>query len=372
MKFICDRDALSSVVSDASRASSARSSLEVLEGVYLKAREDGRLVVTGNDLEIAIESVIEADVREPGEVVLGAKLLSRIISSTNSGTISVECDENNLTLIKSGSAKIEIPGISADEFPDLPIVDEEYSVSLPAAALKKMIETTTFAAAKTDNDPTRMGALLKILPDGLTMVALDGYRIAQRHMDLDGSFEPKDMIIPEKALNELARIIGDSDEDVRIIAAPGHAVFHIDNSRLVTRLIEGSYTNYERVIPTSYELELECSTHIIADSVKRASLMILNDVVKGPIKLTITDGNVNVSCSTSAGFVDDNIEVDTPPDTFLEIGFSSRYLQDVFNVISDDEIVMKFNKSINPLVITPKEGNDYMYMVLPLMLSRSY
>ena len=97
-------------------------------------------------------------------------------------------------------------------------------------------------------------------------------------------------------------------------------------------------------------------------------MIILNDVVKGPIRFNITDGNINVSCTTSAGSVDDNLSVDTPPDVALEIGFYNRYLQDVFNVLRDDNIMMKFNKSINPLIITPVEGNDYMYMILPIRL----
>ncbi len=368
MKFVCNRDALNSVVSDASRAVSGRSSLEVLEGIYIKAEENGRLTVIGNDLEIGIESVIEAEVKEPGEVVLNAKLFVKILASSNDPTISVETDSNYMTTIKCGKAKIEIPGISPVDFPDLPYVNEEYSVSLPGNVLKNMIEMTSFAAAKTDNDPTRMGALLKIMSDGLSMVALDGYRIAQRSVSLDGNFEPKEMIVPEKSLNELARIIGDTEDNIRIAAAPGHAIFYLEGCKLVTRLIEGSYMNFERIIPTSYELELECSTHQVADSVKRASLIIINDVIKGPIRFNITDGNINVSCKTSAGFVDDNIAADTPPDTSLEIGFYNRYLQDVFNVIPDDTVLMKFNKSINPLVITPVEGNDYMYMILPIRL----
>ena len=368
MKFVCDRDVLNSAVSTVSRAVSSRSSLVVLEGVYIRAEENGRVTIIGNDLEIGIESVIEADVKEGGEIVIDAKLFGKILASPNDSTISIETNEKYLTLIKSGKAKIEIPGIAPDEFPDLPQVSEDYSVTLPGGVLKNMIEMTSFAAAKTDNDPTRMGALLKIMPDGLSMVALDGYRIAQRNVSLEGNFEPKEMIIPEKSLTELARIIGDSDEDIKIIAAPGHAIFLLETCKLVTRLIEGSYTNFERIIPTSFELELECPTHQIADSVKRASLIILNDVVKGPIRFNITDGNINVSCTTSAGSVDDNLSVDTPPDVALEIGFYNRYLQDVFNVLRDDNIMMKFNKSINPLIITPVEGNDYMYMILPIRL----
>ena len=371
MKILCSRDVLNSAVITASRAVSGRSSLAVLEGVYIKSDENGRVTVIGNDLEIGIETVLEAEVKEPGEIVLDAKLFGRILASPAGSEISIETDENNLTLIKSGMTKIKIPGINAEEFPDLPRVDENYSVVLPGNVLKNMIDMTGFAAAKTDNDPTRMVSLLEIKEDGLSMVALDGYRIARRSVSLDGGFEPKRMIIPAKSLSELARIIGDSEEDIRIVAAPGHAIFNLESCKLVTRLIEGSYTNYERILPTSYELELECSTHQIADSVKRASLIIINDLIKGPIRFNITDGNINVSCETSAGSVDDNITVDTPPGADLEIGFYNRYLQDVFNVIRDDSIMMKFNKSINPLVITPVEGDDYMYMILPIRLRSS-
>lgn len=368
MKVICDRDILSSAVATVSRAVSTRSNLSVLEGVYIRADKDGSVTIIGNDLEIGIEAVISGDVREPGEIVIKAKMLGGILSALGGTSVSIETLDNNLTLLKSGKAKFEIPGIAADEFPDLPTVNEEYSVSIPGGMLREMIEKTIFAAAKSDNDPTRMGALLRIRKSGLTMVALDGFRIALRKADLPNDFEERDIIIPEKSLSEVARIISDDDEEVKIIAAPGHAIFMLENSKLVTRLIEGSYTNFERILPETYELEFVCSRHQIADSVKRASLIILSDAVKGPVKFYITDGNINVSCTTSAGTVDDNISVDTPPSCLLEIGFYNKYLQDVFNAVGDDEIMMKFNKSINPLVITPVEGDDYMYMVLPIKL----
>lgn len=371
MKIICERDILSSAVATVSRAVSARSNLAVLEGVYIKAEKSGNVTIIGNDLEIGIEAVIQAEVIEPGEVVIKAKMFGGILASLGDSTVSIDTDDNNLTLVKSGKARFEIPGIAADEFPDLPHVDEDYSVSLPGNILREMIENTIFASAKSDNDPTRMGALFRIQKTGLTMVALDGFRIALRRAELPNDFEEREMIIPEKSLSEIAKIIGDSEEDIRIIATPGHAIFMFESCRLVTRLIEGSYTNYERILPISFDLEFVCSRHQLADSVKRASLIILNDVVKGPIKFHITDGNINVSCTTSAGSVDDNIAVDTPPDTSLEIGFFNKYLQDVFNVVRDDEILMKFNKSVNPLVITPVEGDEYMYMILPIRLRRS-
>ncbi len=372
MKFTCKTEELNSAISSASRAVSTRSSMPVLEGLYIKADKDaGLLYVTGNDLEIAIEAYIPADITEGGGVVLNAKLLAKIGVTSGGEDVKVETNKENLTEIKAGRAKIEIMGIPEGEFPDLPGVDKDYYATLPAAVLKNMIETTAFSAAKSDSDPVRTGAQLKISEHDLSMVTLDGYRIAKRTVHLEGTYEPHEMIIPAESLVNLARIIGTSEEEgeVEITATNNHAIFKIGNCRMITRLIEGTYTNYERIIPSSYELELRCSKKDIAEAVRRASLIILNDLIKGPIRFRIGDGQINVSCSTTAGSVEEYVDVDTPVDADLEIGFYDRYLQEVFNVISEENIMMNFNKSVNPLVITPANGSDdFMYMILPIRL----
>lgn len=367
MRILCQQEALSEAVAIVSRAVSARSNLPVLEGIYIKATDDGKIILTGNDMEIGIEAIAEAEVMQPGEVVINAKMLSGIIRSLAPGTVSIETNEKNQTLIKSGGAKFEIAGISADEFPDLPIVDAEYSISIPSNILKGMIAKTGFAVAVSDNNPILTGCLLEIEHSGLTMVALDGYRLAMCKMAMENDFEEKSMIIPQKSLAELARIISDTEEEVRITATSRNAIFMFDNFKMVTRLIEGNYINYHNVIPKDYAIEFDCSTEQMLESIQRVSLIILNDVVKSPVRFNIGDGNINISCSTSAGNVDDNIPVDIM-DKALEIGFYNRYLLEAFRVIDSENIRVKLNTPTSPMVVTPTDSDDFLYLILPLRL----
>lgn len=367
MRILCEQEVLNEAVSIVSRAVSSRSSLPVLEGIYIKATADGKVKLTGNDMEIGIEAVVDAEVMQPGDIVINAKMLSGIIRSLAPGKLSLETSENSQTLIKSGGAKFEIAGIAADEFPDLPIVDPEYSISIPAKILKDMITKTGFAVAVSENNPILTGCLLEIKNSGLTMVALDGFRLAKCNAEMENDFEERSMIIPEKSLNELGRILGDTDEDVRITATSRNAIFMFDNFKMVTRLIEGNYINYDSVIPKDAAIEFDCATDQLLESIQRVSLIILNDVVKSPVRFNIEDGNINISCSTTAGSVDDNIPIDLT-DTALEIGFYNRYLLEAFRVIDSETVHIKLNSATGPMVITPTDGDDFLYLILPLRL----
>lgn len=367
MRIVCEQNALSDIVSIVSRAVSSRSSLPVLEGICICATEDGKIKFTGNDMEIGIEAVTEAEVLSPGEIVINAKMLCNIVRSLPEGKVSIETNEKHQTLIKGGGAKFEIAGISAAEFPDLPVVDSEYTISIPANILKDMITKTGFSVEISDNNPILTGCLLEIRKSGLTMVALDGRRMAICKNKLENDFEERSLIIPEKSLSELGKILDDTEDEIKITSTSRNAIFMFENFKLVTRLIEGNYINYESVIPKDYSIEFNCTTSRMLESVQRASLIILNDVVKSPVRFNISEGNINISCSTTAGNVDDNIPADIP-DCSLEIGFYNRYLLEAIRVIEDEEVRLKFNTSTSPLVITPTDGDDFLYLILPLRL----
>ena len=367
MKILCDSDRLNEAVSAVSRAVSGRSSLSVLEGIYIKAEANGTVTLVGNDLEIGIEATMDATVSEPGEVVLNAKMISGIVRALPDSKVVIEVNDKHLALIKSGTAKFEIAGISPDEFPDLPLVESEYSIKIPANILKEMISKTIFAVAITDNNPILTGCLLEINNQGLTMVALDGYRMAVRRAAMENDFEEKKMIIPEKSLSELSRILSDTEEAVQIHATSRHAIFMFENYRMVTRLIEGNYINYQSVIPKDYEMEILCPAKKLNDSIQRASLIILNDVVKNPVKFMIEDANINISCTTPAGSVDDNIPVNIK-DKALEIGFYNKYLLEAFRVIDTEDVRLQLKAPTTPLVILPPEGDSFLYLILPLRL----
>jgi len=362
----CSKAVLSETLSVVSKAVSGKSNLNVLEGIYLKAEEDGTLTLIGNDLEIGIEAKINVDVIESGKTVLNAKMFISIIRSLPYDEVSIEVNENNNAIIKSGKSKFEINGIDAMEFPELIKFDSDYDIEISNNILKNMISKTSFCVSQSDTRPVLKGCLLEIKGNKLKMVAVDKFRMAIREEVLEEEFEEKNIIIPEKTLNEIGKILKD-DEKVSIKCNSKNVVFAFDNYRLVSRLIEGEFIKYGAAISESFEVELECSVGELTDTINRASLMMTGETLKSPLKLNIAEDNINVSCETSQGSFDDNISLPTGNANLL-IGFNNTFLIDALRACDDEMVKLKFNKNINPLIITPVEGDKFLYLVLPMKI----
>lgn len=367
MNIICSKNILSDNINIVSKAVSNRSTLPVLEGIYLKAEETGKLILKGNDMEISIESEMEAEVKSAGEAVVNAKIFANIIKTLNSESVSIEISENNNILIKGGKAKFEIPLISASEFPEIAKPELQYSVKIEKRILRDMINKTIFSVSLIDTRPVLTGCLFEIDKNTLKMVALDGYRMAIRKEIIEDEFENNKIIIPAKALNELTKIINDDDEFIKISCASNHALFEFDNCKMYTRLIEGEYINYESIITPDFEKELECSVDELYSAISRASLLLSGESGKS-VKLRIERDNINISCESQSGSVDDNIGVDNP-DFELTIGFNHRYLADALKACDCERIKIKLKASRTPLIIEPIEEDNFLYLILPVRLN---
>lgn len=368
MEIICNWETLTDAINIVSKAVSTRSSLNVLEGICIRTGEAGNVVLTGNDLDVAIEAVIDAEVKEPGAIVLNAKMLLSIMRTLTEEKVYITVNEKNMTLIKNGNAKFEINGIKAEEFPEFPVVDPEYSIEVEREKFKEMVEKTIFSVSFSDNKPVLTGCYLEGTEDGLRMVAVDGYRVAIRDVKTENKFEHSGVIIPSKSLNEMTKILKDSDQPLKINCTSKNAMFLFDNYRMSTRLIEGEYINYKSIIPQNFELTVECPIAALTDSVSRAALIITNDVNKSPVKFNIEDENIKVSCETMAGSVDDNIPV-SMPEKSLEIGFNHVYLLDAFRACDSENVMLKFNTNTSPMVITgTEEESAFLYLILPMRM----
>nr|QGT51225.1 DNA polymerase III subunit beta [uncultured Firmicutes bacterium] len=368
MEIICNREMLTDAINIVSKAVSTRSALNVLEGICIRAEDDKKVVLTGNDLDVAIEAVIDAEVKEAGAIVLNAKMLLSIMRTLTEEKVYITVNEKNMTLIKNGNAKFEINGIKAEEFPEFPVVDPEYSIEVEREKFKEMVEKTIFSVSFSDNKPVLTGCYLEGTEDGLRMVAVDGYRVAIRNVKTETKFERNGVIIPSKSLNEMTKILKDSDEPLVINCTSKNAMFLFDNYRMSTRLIEGEYINYKSIIPQNFELIVECPTAALMDSVSRASLIITNDMNKSPVKFNIEDENIKVSCETMAGSVDDNIPV-SMPEKSLEIGFNHVYLLDALRACDSENVMLKFNTNTTPMIITGTENDEtFLYLILPMRM----
>lgn len=363
----CSKSVLSEALSVVSKAVSSKSNLSVLEGIFLKAENDSSLTLIGNDLEIGIEAKLNAEVIEEGRAVLNAKMFMGIVRSLPSDDVYIEVKENNAAIIKSGLSKFEINGIDPLEFPELIKVDSEYTIEISNNILKNMINKTAFSVSTSDIKPVLKGCLLEIEENKLKMVAVDKFRMAIREEILDESFEKRSLIIPEKTLSEIAKILKDGDEKVKINCNSKNVVFSFENYRMVSRLIEGEFIKYNSAISESFEIELECSKNELTEAINRASLMLTSDSLKAPLKFKISGDNINITCETVHGSFEDNISIPTGNANLL-IGFNNVFLLDALRACDEEMIKIKFNKNINPLVITPVEGDKFLYLVLPMKI----
>ncbi len=367
MKILCNKNILNEAVISVSKAVSNHSNLPILEGIYMYASEDGKLTLVSNDMEMGIEAKIEAEVYESGRTVLNARIFGNIVKNLPLDEVYMELDDKNICTIKSGNSKFEISGMNPLDFPELPTINPDYSVSVPKKTLREMISKTIFCASISENRPVLKGCLFDICGSTVKMVATDGFRLAVRTYRLEKEYEDRKFIVPTKALSEINKILKDDEELVEINCTSKNSVFIFDNYKVVTRLIEGEYINYDSAIYDSGEIELECPLYELYDSVYRASLIITENSNDAPVKFRIENDNINISCETIVGKVDDNIAVATG-DANLEIGFFNGFLIGVLRACDDEIVKIKFKKNINPMIITPTEGDDYVYLLLPRRL----
>lgn len=366
MKFSCEKSTLLDAINISSRAVSGKSAMALLEGLLLRAGD--RLTLTGYDLTLGIRTTIDADVIEPGEVVLGARILGDIIRKLPDDVVYLETDDKLLTTIKCGRSVFNIIASPADDFPQLPEVLQESSISLPENTLKRAISQTIFAVSDNESKPIHTGELFEVSGNNLNIVAVDGYRVSIRRETLDAPvLEPMKFVVPGSALRELERILDDSDGSIAIYPDEKHILFSVGDTELITRLIDGEFLNYRAAIPNDADYRIQAETRALITAVERVSL-ITTEKLKNPVRLDFDGDILKLSCITAIGKSYDECTFDGEISN-LEIGFNNRYLLDALRACNEnDKIALAFKGALNPLVITPLEGDRFTYLVLPVRL----
>ena len=363
MNIVCDKALLSSAIDGVSKAVTLRSSIPALEGILLKA-EGFQLTLTGYDLEMGITTTIEANVRQAGEIVLSAKLLGDMVRRLPSGEVSIYTNESGNATIKGGVAEFDILAMSASDYPDLPTPGADHTLTIKADMLRGMIEKTLYAMSQDDKKPAHTGELFAIEEDKLTVVALDGYRLAIVERPVQAEKHIR-IIIPAKTLTEVNKLLGDDEDDVRISANRRFVVFNSGNYTILSRLIEGEFLNYANVIPNGCKTRVVLETRDFIDTIERASL-IITERLKNPLRILFdASGKVTVRCQTNLGKVVDEFSAQVEGDP-VEIGFNNRYLLDALRNARCEKVVLELSGPLSPVKILPEEGSDFIYLVLPV------
>ncbi len=368
MKFSCEKAILQSAVTTAGRVVAAKSSIQALEGILIEADPAG-LSLSGYNLETGITTNVSADVTEGGAIVLSARLFGEMLRRMPDDVVSIKTDSWSVH-IQCGPTSYDMMGSSDEDFPDLPGVEDGSGLTLSQGDLRAMIGQTIFAVSDNESRPIHTGALFEADGQELTMVAVDGYRLALRREKLlsqDGAGKLS-FVVPGAALKEVEKICADSDEPVTVTQGDRHVTFQIGDTLLVARRLEGEFLNYRQTIPQNNAVVLEADTLDLQRSIDRASL-IINDKLKSPLRCKFDDGVLSITSKTAMGAAFDTCPV-SGDGKGLEIGFNNRFLMDAVRAAPAARVRLELNTSTSPCLVLPREGerDNFLYMVLPVRL----
>lgn len=365
MRLTCSRKRLMESITTVSKAVATRTPKPILDGILLVA--DTQLILTGYDMETGIECRMEADVLASGSLVIPSRIFTEIVRRLPDDSVFLEADENHMLKVESGNSAFNIRGLSPDDYPALPVVEHERRLTVPSDKLRAMIQETKFAASTDDSRPILKGINV-IAEDGeLTLVTIDGFRLAVRRETLEGD-NPDSMqfIVPSRAMEDVAQVLDDSDQPVVIGPSHNFILFDTGDIKITSRLIQGEFLNYKSIIPSGSRTSMTLSPQMLLAAIERASVVIDREEKRFPVTLETPDEDtLIISSQTDIGMAREELAVALTGD-MIDIDFNPKLFIDALKEIKDDQVTVTFQGSIGPCTIQPVEGEAFFYLVLPL------
>ncbi|CDQ37851.1 DNA polymerase III subunit beta [Virgibacillus salexigens] len=375
MKFVIQRDQLIASVQNVMKAISSRTVIPILTGIKIEARQDG-ITLTGSDSDISIESYIPAEENgnvnieqiEEGSIVLQAKYFPDIVRKLPEKTIEIHSDENLKVTIRSGKAEFNLNGQDAGEYPQLPKLQTDDSFELPIDLLKSLIKQTVFAVSTMETRPILTGVNMKLENQTLTFSATDSHRLASRTIPVsEANNEFSNVVVPGKSLNELNKILDDTEEKVEISVTSNQILFRTKHLNFLSRLLDGNYPETSRLIPDQSKTVLYVKTKELLSTIDRASLL-AKEERNNVVRLT-TQGNQLVEIASNhpeVGNVTEEVSITSMEGEELKISFSSKYMMDALKAIEYDEVKIEFTGAMRPFIIRPANEDSILQLILPV------
>lgn len=366
MKFTCEKALLVSAISVAARTVSPKSNIPCLEGILLRAGLGVQL--TGFNLETGITVKVAASVTEAGLCVMPARLFFDIIRKLPDEEVTIEVDDKLQVSIRGGASFFQITAMDAEDYPDLPDVNSEKGIAIPQSAMREMIGGTIFSVSENQARPIHTGCLIEVKDDGITMVAVDSFRLARRtwHSEESIGRELK-FVVPATGLREVEKLMSDVDDPVVFTLGDKHILFEVGDATLVCRILEGEFIDWRRVVPTDNSILLTANVAELMNSIERVSL-IVSEKIKSPVRCLFTENVADFKTVNTIGTAHDVCSV-SGNGKELEIGFNCRYLLDALRAVPSSEVTLELKNGLSPIVFTPvDEKQDFSYMVLPVRL----
>lgn len=366
MKFTCEKALLVSAISVASRTVAPKSAIPSLEGLLVKAGV--KVMLTGYNLETGITVGVPADIAEPGECIMPARLFFDIIRKLPDDEVTISVDESFRVSIRGGISSFTITAMTAEDYPELPDVESEKGIPVPQRELREMISGTIFSASENMARPIHTGCLFEIADESVTVVAVDGYRLALRRYIPEQPLERTvKFVAPAAALKEVEKILDDTDDPAVIYLGTKHILFMIGDATLVCRILEGEFLDWRRVLPQNNPIKVAANVREVTDSIERVSLVI-SEKIKSPVRCTFGHNTADFRTTSTIGEAHDMCST-AGDGKDLEIGFNSRYLLDALRAVPTPEVSLELINGLSPIVLNPCDGSGkFSYMVLPVRL----
>ena len=371
MKIVCEKEKLLKCLNSVVRGIPTRTTMPILEGIFIQTNKN-KVKMTTYDLELGIEYITDCEVEEEGNTVVNAIMFSEIIRKLTDSEIKITVDNNKLLVIECEGSLYKLSTMNPEEFPELPKIDIENSIEIEQRILKDMIKKTIFAVSNEENRPIFKGCLFEIINNKLNVVSVDGSRMGWVNTFLQNKINNFKVVIPGKTLNEVNKILTDSFDNIKIGVAKNQAVFEMENCKIVTRLLEGEFLNYQSVIPENWDTRIRIDKNILQNCLERLSLISSSYIEKEkkyPVKIKIEIGKIILSCTNQTGDAKEEILIDTEGKP-LEIGVNPKYFLDALKAIDDEEVFIEFGSNISPCIIKPidETAQNYIYMILPIII----
>lgn len=367
MQFSMNAQDLLEGLNTVTRALSARPAKQILEGVLIEA-EDDRVTLTCSDGSLNIESINAADVRENGRVVLPGRLFNELIRKLPGGVVTITVNDDRTANVKCMKSRTNMACMNAMEYPEIQEMDKGIEVKIPQKKLKDMISHVVFSIATDENRQILTGCLMEVSRNEARLVALDGFRLAIQKVfqpfELPEGMESLRAIIPGKVMNELSRILMEDESFCKMIFNGNRMQVSFGNIRFSAVLLSGEYIDYKRILPEAFKTEAKANKAGVQDAIERASLM-AREGKNNLIKISIRKDSLVVSSNAEMGDIVEEMDACLNGEE-VDIAFNAKYIMDVIRNISDDELNMKFNSNVSPCVFLPKEGEDFLYLILPV------
>ncbi len=371
MRAVCNTDLFSRKLALVSRGVSARSTIQLLGGILLEAEEETTVRLSATDMEISIQTSSVGQVEEGGRVVIPARIFNDVVRSLREGEISLVHDRSEgVVRLSARENEYRIRAYAAEDFPQLPRFDEAGAFTMSGEALVETVEKVARSYSRDETRPVLTGILISFEESRVRMVTTDSYRLSIKETELATTFDgSREAIIPARAMQEVSRIYASSDEEqIEVSLSENQALFRIGDVLFGTRLIEGNFPEYKRLLPNAFEREISVSKEDLVDSLRRVNLFAQRQTPPVPVSLDFSEGTVDVTVRNGeVGEARERLPATSEDD--FHISFNPSYLLDGVLAVDSDEILFKLNESLKPGLIVPKTDEEepgFLYLIMPM------